>query len=251
MNDSDAAQPAPAKPSSTIIVLRDGNRHPDMLMVKRRAGDAFGESYAFPGGVVDDDESAARRFCLGITADEANATLGVPDGGLDYYSAGIRELFEETGVLLAQDSAGKWACGTALSVDLRSRVDKGLLPWSEFLKQQSLCIACDSLHYFAHWETPFNLPKRWTTRFFMARLPTGQDACHDGIELTDSRWMSAADLLTEESRGEIRVPYPTVKTLEKLQHFKTIDELFSWALQQQAAGIGLNRLDSVPGMTNQ
>lgn len=250
MNESDAAQPAPAKPSSTIIVLRDGKLHPEMLMVKRRAGDAFGESYAFPGGVLDEDESAARDFCLGITADEANATLGVPDGGLDYYSAGIRELFEETGVLLAQDSAGKWACGTALSADLRTRVDKGLLPWSEFLSQQSLCIACGSLHYFAHWETPFDLPKRWTTRFFMTRLPTGQDACHDGVETTDSRWMSAADLLSAEAHGEIRVPYPTIKTLERLQHFKTIDDLFAWVLEQQSAGIGLNRLDSVPGMTN-
>ena len=248
MNESDAAHQVSAKPSSTIVVLRDGNLQPEMLMVKRRAGDAFGESYAFPGGVVDEDESEASIFCLGVSPDDANTILGVSRDGLDYYSAGIRELFEETGVLLAQDNAGKWACGDALSVELRSRVDKGLLPWSEFLKQRALCMACDSLHYFAHWETPFGLPKRWTTRFFVTRLPTGQDACHDGIETTDSRWMSAADLLAEEAQKRIRIPYPTVKTLEKMQHLNSIDEIFAWALDQQAAGIGLNRLDTVPGM---
>ena len=248
--NSGVVHPAPAKPSSTIVVLRDGAVQPEMLMVKRRAGDAFGDSYAFPGGVIDEDESAARKFCVGISAEDANTMLDVPDGGLDYYSAGIRELFEETGVLLAQDDSGKWACGDALSVDLRSRVDNGQLPWSRFLGQQALCMACDSLHYFAHWETPFDLPKRWTTRFFVARLPTGQDACHDGIETTDSRWTSAADLLSAEARGEIRIPYPTVKTLEKMRHFGSIDELFAWARDQQAAGIGLNRLDTAGGMTS-
>jgi 8-oxo-dGTP pyrophosphatase MutT (NUDIX family) len=249
MSDGDKAHPVPAKPSSTIVVLRDGNPQPEMLMVKRRAGDAFGDSYAFPGGVVDEDESVARNFCRGITAGAANVMLGIQDGGLDYYSAGIRELFEETGVLLAQDQTGKWACDESLSTEFRTLVDKGLLPWPEFLKQRSLRMVCDSLHYFAHWETPFDLPKRWTTRFFAAQLPTGQDACHDGTETTDSRWMSAVELLSEEANGQIAVPYPTIRTLEKLQHFNSIDALLAWTLEQQAAGIGLNRLDSVPGMT--
>jgi 8-oxo-dGTP pyrophosphatase MutT (NUDIX family) len=250
MNGGEVVHAVPAKPSSTIVVLRDAAPRPEILMIKRRAGDAFGDSYAFPGGVIDEDESAAREFCAGVSAEEADTMLDVPHNGLDYYSAGIRELFEETGVLLAQNVSGKWACGDALSIKLRSRVDQGLLPWSEFLEQQALCMACNSLHYFAYWETPFDLPKRWTTRFFVARLPTGQDACHDGLETTDGRWMSAADLLSEESRGKIRIPYPTVKTLESMQHFNSIDELFAWARNQQAAGIGLNRLDTAGGMTS-
>jgi len=217
-----------------------------MLMVKRRAGDAFGDSYAFPGGVVDEDESAATGFCLGVTPGQANTMLGLEDGGLDYYSAGIRELFEETGVLLARDGAGVWACEGSLSSDLRTRVDKGLLPWPEFLEQQSLHMACDALQYFAHWETPYELPKRWTTRFFAATLPAGQNACHDGIEITDSRWMTAADALAQEIQGRIRMPYPTIKTLEILQQFNSIPDLFAWILDEQAEGITLNRPDKLP-----
>ena len=133
-----------------------------------------------------------------------------------------------------------------MSVDLRTRVDKGLLPWSEFLEKQALCMACDSLHYFAHWETPFEFPKRWTTRFFAAVLPTGQNACHDGTEITDSRWMSAAEALSEEKRGQISVPYPTIKTLEKLRQFDSTQNLLAWVIEEQAAGIGLNRLDTLP-----
>ena len=246
MNDGENNRAVPARPSSTIVVLRDGNSQPEMLMVKRRAGDAFGDSYAFPGGVVDADESAARNFCLGISAVQANATLNVPGGGLDYYSAGIRELFEETGVLLARDGAGRWACDGSLSPDLREKVDRGLLPWPEFLEGQTLRMACDALQYFAHWETPLEFPKRWTTRFFATMLPAGQTACHDGIETTDSRWMSAAGALSEEKNGQIRMPYPTIKTLEKLQEFDSIDDLFAWILQEQSAGITLDRLDTLP-----
>lgn len=39
----------------------------------------------------------ARSFCFGITADEADTMLNVAEGSLDFYSAAIRELFEETG----------------------------------------------------------------------------------------------------------------------------------------------------------
>lgn len=250
MTDGESNRAVPARPSSTIVVLRDGNSRPEMLMVKRRAGDAFGDSYAFPGGVVDADESAARNFCLGISAGQANATLSVPQGGLDYYSAGIRELFEETGLLLARDNAGMWACDESLSPDLREKVDKGLLPWPEFLEQQTLHMACDALHYFAHWETPLEFPKRWTTRFFATVLPTGQTACHDGIETTDSRWMRATDALSEEKRGQINMPYPTIKTLEKLQEFDSVNDLLTWVRQEQSAGITLDRLDTLPSQAS-
>ena len=155
----------------------------------------FGDSYTFPGGVVDDDESAAHAFSQGKTADEANALLNVSQGGLDYYSAAIRELFEETGILLVRDSAGDWICGGPELGALRRKVDQGVLPWSDFLREQGLRIALDALHYFAHWETPLNLPKRWSTRFFLAELPPGQDATHDGSEVTDSRWIPAAEAL--------------------------------------------------------
>jgi hypothetical protein len=40
------------------------------------------------------------------------------------------------------------------------------------------------------------------------------------------------------------VPYPTIKTLEKMQHCKSIDEMFGWVREQQSNGISLNRLDT-------
>ncbi len=58
-------KPVPALPSATVVLLREADGLPELLMVKRRAGDAFGDSYAFPGGVVDHDESDAHGLIDG------------------------------------------------------------------------------------------------------------------------------------------------------------------------------------------
>lgn len=232
----------PALPSATIVLLRESQRGPEMLLVKRRAGDAFGDNYAFPGGVVDDNESAAQNFCRGLSADEANAALQVSAGGLNYYSTAIRELFEETGVLLARHDNGDWVCNSPAVAaadygELSKQVDEGLLPWAEFLRGQELHMACDALHYFAHWETPLRRPKRWSARFFVAEMPTGQDARHDSIELTDSCWLSAAEALSIGRDGGMKLPFPTVRNLKALAEFSSVGELLRWAGKRAQRGV--------------
>jgi 8-oxo-dGTP pyrophosphatase MutT (NUDIX family) len=70
------------RPSATVVLLRDNDESPEILLVRRRAGDAFGDSYTFPGGVLDDDEAAARNYCSGLASHDADALLGVESGGL-------------------------------------------------------------------------------------------------------------------------------------------------------------------------
>lgn len=235
---TDELNPAPAWPSSTVVLLRDGERRPEILMVRRRPGDAFGDSYAFPGGVLDDDENLAHDYSLGRTPREANVLLDVPTDAISYYSAAIRELFEETGVLLARNQRQEWAIRTdaetnARLLRMRQQIDCGTMRWSNFLREQELMMACDSLHYFAHWETPKFRPKRWSTRFFIAKLPTGQHAQHDGTELTDSRWVTATDALSEG----MELPFPTTRTLKTLSRFSSINESLAWADEMAAVGV--------------
>ena len=229
--------PVPARPSATVVLLREREGASELLMVKRRAGDAFGDSYAFPGGVVDHDESDAHGRIDGKTADEANAILELSAEGLDYYSAAIRELFEETGILLARDDKGEWASDSPQLQALRVEVDKGRLPWSEFLETQSLRLACDALHYFAHWETPLEQPKRWSTRFFLAETPTGQDATHDGSEVTDICWLTASQALAGSRDGSMKLPFPTIRNLKILSELATVDALIEWADSRRQEGI--------------
>lgn len=230
------SMPVTPRQSATIVVVREAGNGPEALLVRRRAGDAFGDSYAFPGGVVDHDESNAHVVCEGRSADDANAILGVADG-LDYYSAAIRELYEETGILFARDADGQWTSSDPAVSSERCAVDAGELAWPEFLRRRGLCMAGDALHYFAYWETPKKQPKRWQTRFFLAELPPNQSAQHDGREITDCRWLRPADAVSLGERGELPMPFPTVRTLSDLTPFGSVRELIRWAAERPSKGI--------------
>jgi 8-oxo-dGTP pyrophosphatase MutT (NUDIX family) len=226
-------------PSATTVVLRDSDRGPKILMIKRRRGNVFGENYAFPGGLVDADDSRVHQFCSGVTAHDANKLLHVSAGGLDYYSAAVRELFEETGVLLARDEKGHWPTQDRQLRAQRIATDLGQLAWSDFLQDRTLKITCDHLYYFAHWEPPPGWPKRWSTRFFLVEMPTGQEARHGTSEHTDSRWLTANEALLSSQDGSIEIPYPTARILESLRDFESVDSLQEWAQSKSRKGIPL------------
>ena len=200
-----------------------------MLLVRRRAGDAFGDSYTFPGGVLDPDEAEAQPMCSGLTAAAANALLGVESGALDYYSAVVRELLEETGLLLDAPAP--------VDSELREALHAGNLAWKDLLRKLGLSIPCDQLQYFAHWITPSALPKRWSTRFFLAAMPVGQKVRPDGNEITDYCWATADEALASACSGERKIPFPTRRTIESLAGKDSVAALMDWARRRQAAGI--------------
>ena len=217
------------KPSSTVVLVRDSDNGPEILFVRRRAGDAFGDAYTFPGGVLDDDESRARGFCTGLDDTAANAVLGIECGGLDFYSAVVRELYEETGILLC--------ASVAVDPGYRQKLYAGDIGWAGFLERHGMTIPCDSLHYFTHWITPSALPKRWTTRFFLAAAPADQEVNPDGNEITDYCWLTAEDALASAGSGDRKIPYPTRKTIEDFLGKESVAELIDWARQRQQQGI--------------
>lgn len=212
------------RPSSTVIVARAGTGDPEIFMVRRHEKSSFGSAYAFPGGVVDPEDSEVHQSCQGLTSKQADSRLGVEDNGLDYYSAAVRELFEETGVLLADLSS--------LDENLtsvRDELNAGALNWAEFVTLNELFLDCRNLHYISHWVTPPIMPKRYSTRFFLTELPTGQDAMHCGGELTESRWATAKEMLAAGRRGDVKLHFPTIKTLESIARHKTLPDLVDWA----------------------
>jgi len=193
-------------------------------MVRRHEDSSFGAAYAFPGGVIDYEDTIVHDYCRGLDEHTANARLGIRTGGLDYYSAAIRELFEESGVLLASsDSFDEDVC------IVRDALNAGDDNWADFVKRNKLQLDCDQLHYISHWITPTNQPRRYSTRFFVAELPPGQVASHCGGELTDSRWISAHDMLEAGRAGEAVLHFPTIKTLESVARHKTMEALLEWA----------------------
>jgi 8-oxo-dGTP pyrophosphatase MutT (NUDIX family) len=220
------------RPSSTVVLARAGVSDPEIFMVRRHERSSFGSAHAFPGGVVDPEDAQVHEFCEGLSSAEANSRLGVPDGGLDYYSSAVRELFEESGVLLADLSS----LDENLTA-IRNALNDGSLNWAEFVTRNELPLYCGELNYISHWVTPPGEPKRYSTRFFLAQAPEGQDAEHCGGELTESCWATATDILAAERRGDVKLIFPTLKTLESLARHRSLDSLLEWARSSVEWGI--------------
>ena len=193
-------------------------------MVKRHKRASFGSAYAFPGGVLEDADSRVHEICSGLSNAAANRLLDVEQNGLDYYSAAVRELFEESGVLLAEHNLPAGELDEA-----RAALNSGMLEWDRFAIDDGLLLQCDRLHYFSYWITPVGSPKRYSTRFFLADVPEAQNASHDGAELTESRWMPPAQFLRARKNKDMKIPYPTRKTLKRLKRFNSIPAMIDWA----------------------
>ncbi|MDJ0759353.1 MAG: NUDIX hydrolase [Woeseiaceae bacterium] len=221
---------AEARPSSTVILARAAEDAPELLMVRRHASSSFGGAWVFPGGVLDNDDEAAAERCGSLSAETANATLAVDAGGLAYFSAAIRELFEETGILLADAE-------TPDAATIRSDLLDGSRPWSELVAERDVKLSLPALCYISHWITPRVLPKRYSTRFFIAEY-TGRaepNAC--GGEVLDCRWLSAHRALELAERGHIELHLPTQITLQGLVRHKNVQTLMQWARCQADQGV--------------
>ncbi len=213
--------PAKPVPSATIMMLRDGPEGLEVFMVVRHHQIDFASgALVFPGGKADeqDFDEALVDHIDGCPAD--------PDMRAIQVSA-IREAFEECGILLAREAGGTGLVrGERLATlePYRTTLHNGSVTMREFLDKENLTLACSELVHFAHWVTPSMMPKRFDTHFFLAAAPADHLAVHDGHESVDSVWIRPADVLDQAARGERTVIFPTLRNIEKLATFASVEE---------------------------
>src|SRR3954451_12649590 len=87
----------------------------------------------------------------------------------------------------------------------------------------------DALVRFSQWITPAQVKIRFDTHFFLAPVPGGVEPEVDGEEIVDLGWFSPGDALEAYSRGELELVFPTIKHLEQLARFGSVDELLDYA----------------------
>jgi 8-oxo-dGTP pyrophosphatase MutT (NUDIX family) len=228
--------------SATVVLLRDrpGGLYEFFLMRRHRDQAFMGGAFVFPGGRLDEaDKDPALAACTGgLSAADAGRLLQEPDlpepTAFGLFLAAIRETFEESGVLLARDSSGRLVDLTDPAratrfAGYRLELHEARLTLVGLAGREGIGYAPDLLIPYSHWITPTIEPRRFDTRFFLARLPEGQAALHDRMELTESRWMTPALALAEHAAGRIVLMPPTLKTIEELQAFSRIGQLFAAA----------------------
>jgi 8-oxo-dGTP pyrophosphatase MutT (NUDIX family) len=118
-------------------------------------------------------------------------TLDLEDGEMPgaLRNAAVRELFEEAGVRLDPEA---------------------LVP-------------------FSHWITPPSEPRRYDTYFFFACAPADQVAQADAVETHDGIWIAPGDALQRYRSGVLHLVYPTIKHLERLLAFASLDDVVEFA----------------------
>jgi 8-oxo-dGTP pyrophosphatase MutT (NUDIX family) len=157
--------------AATVVLMRDGADGLEVLMLRRNSKLAFGGMWVFPGGRVDPHE-----------LDPANE-LG------SARRAAVREVTEETGLVVDEETLVTWA----------------------------------------HWEPPSAATmvagrgprRRFSTWFFAARAPEG-DVVVDMGEIHEHAWMSPADAIARRQEGIIELVPPTWITLWQLSSHRSV-----------------------------
>ncbi|HEV3328586.1 MAG TPA: hypothetical protein VGZ33_04260 [Acidimicrobiales bacterium] len=219
---------APPRPAATVIVARDrrDGGFEVLMLMRNLKSDFVGGAFVFPGGAVDPEDATDRAAerCAGLDDVVASTVLGLQAGGLAYWVACARELFEEAGLLLATKEGGEPldtgdAALVARLVAHRGEVNAGTRRFLDVLAEEHLVLDARALSYFAHWITPVGPPRRYDTRFFVAAAPAGQIPVHDDKELVANTWVSPTEALERHRRGDMQLILPTIKNLEAIERF--------------------------------
>jgi 8-oxo-dGTP pyrophosphatase MutT (NUDIX family) len=199
--------------SSTVILIRERSGL-EVLMVVRNSESYFASALVFPGGTVDPDDrdDAWTDHLYGHEA------LSVEERAIRV--AGFRELYEETGLLLA---------------------DRVLLPgegaFRDALARAGGRLDLAAMHPFAHWITPESSPKRYDTHFRLCGVPTNLIAVSDGRETISAEWLRPRDALALGASGERKVLFPTRLNLELLARSGSVEEAIAHARERSIVTI--------------
>ena len=228
---------ADPKDSSTVILVREDGCAPcEVFLACRHERQSFmAGAYVFPGGRVDDSDFTLTDRISVPAGFDAPARLQDDTlssaRALALFICAIRETFEETGILIAHTADGQPPDGQCLIL-WRNTLRAGRKSFRDLVRDENLFFPLDVLVPYAHWITPEILPKRFATRFFLTALPPGQSATTDNAEMTDCLWIAPKEALRLYRKQDILLMPPTIKTLDELSVFATLDELLAFTRQK-------------------
>ena len=90
---------------------------------------------------------------------------------------------------------------------------------------------------FSRWITPAQVEVRFDTHFFLAVAPAAAQARVDGAECVEARWLRPADALTAGGRDELLLVFPTIKHLEALADFASVQDAMTQARARRVLAV--------------
>ncbi len=198
----------PIRDASTVILLRDAETAPHVLMGQRGAKAAFmPNKFVFPGGAVDlADQQVSLHPGLNPTCEARLNQQSDPALAQAIVAGAIREVWEETGLLLGQ--TGNWSMSPPEG-------------WEHFAATGHRP-AAEGFRFIFRAITPPGRPRRFDARFFLV------DADHIQSDLDD--FSGAEDELSHlqwiplnEAR-QFNLPFITEVVLAEVQSLLDTDQ---------------------------
>lgn len=187
-------------PAASVVLARSADSHHAFLVHRADTLRFLGGFWAFPGGKVDADELAS----------DGDTNL------LDWRKTAVRELFEETGVLIARRRDGSFpVAGEAFVADRRALLAEELA-FADFLGKHDLVIDPRDLAFAGTLTTPAFSPVRFETAFFAAILPQGQSPEIWPGELQAGGWYTAQSAVDAWRQGKLALSPPSYAFLHAL-----------------------------------
>jgi 8-oxo-dGTP pyrophosphatase MutT (NUDIX family) len=196
----------------------------------------LGGYYAFPGGKVDPADRAPEALARtqGLAPEAAAQAVGDPRDevpALAYWVAAVREVFEETGMLLARDAGGHPVPAGALDVAARLEGHRRALVDSQrsftaILTTEGWAADVASLRYLAHFVTPPASPIRFSARFFLCPVPAGQDPRLIPEEASEGFWVDPAEAHRRFRRREWPMAEPAEYGTQYLAQFDSYEAVW-------------------------
>ncbi|PLB45597.1 putative NUDIX family hydrolase [Aspergillus steynii IBT 23096] len=231
-NQKPKPKPSAPRPSSSVILVSPKN---EILLLHRvKTSTSFASAHVFPGGNLSVQDGP----CPPVE------DLKRHDDGPWYRQAALRELFEESGILLAKNQTS----GDMLTVPEETR-EKGRrsihqqeVTFSDWLKGLDPAAVPDTerLIPFTRWITPTNVPRRYSTQMYLYFLPLPLESdksllneipaegereeiqvptSDGGIEVTEARFLPASEWLSMAKQGEIMLFPPQFLLLHLVSQF--------------------------------
>jgi recombination protein RecT len=213
-------EPAPLRKAATVLLLRDSANGYEVLMTRRSATASFAPgAFVFPGGGIDALDGSAEVHAASLSRPGQDALA------LTQALAAIRESFEELGILLARRADGAHA-----GADDIAGLDRHQ-PFFAQCQAHGLQPAANEVFQLAHWITDRDLPRRFDVPFLVARMPVGQHPVADEAEQFEPVWVRPAEALARHEAGQMFLIFPTIRTLQRLKAFGTVDEVLQACAQ--------------------
>ena len=233
--------PVEPKLAATVILLR--NRVSDLeseddcefevFMAKRHENARFmSEHHVFPGGGIDKQDltKESRARLVGIDENVINNLKEICEDPANLWIIAIRELFEETGILIAtnktREKLGEIEEKPKKLKKYQKSLQKKRKTMTDVLVKENLYYNANYLKYFGRLITPKLSPIRFDTQFFLCKFPQKQNINLFKDELTEGLWGSPKQLLENYKKKQIKLIFPQYSTLQRLQKFKSIQEVF-------------------------